>query len=143
MVFATIVNSSSSFGRSNDILRNSSRDTDVDAYIDELSLPITRLDGYKTIDASNFNDSAHSCWILLMRTWLIRVSDVSKAPDQQLHIPDSARPKELNDKCVNQYVDLDFPTMHDRVICCTLNTEVLENPHNDNVFKKFCSSLAF
>ncbi|KAG5613404.1 hypothetical protein H5410_024685 [Solanum commersonii] len=58
------------------------------------------------------------------------VSEIPKAPDQEVYVPDGACSRELSDK----YVDPANPEMRDGVICCTLNTEVLEVPHNDNVF---------
>lgn len=108
---ATIVNSSSS------LMDQISRGTDED----ELSLPFTGLDGYdETIDVCSF---------LLDTPYESDMpnKDVPRISKELPNIPDGARSREL-------FVDPDFSEMRGGVICCTLNTEVLEVPHNNNAF---------
>ncbi|OIS99319.1 PREDICTED: uncharacterized protein LOC109230976 [Nicotiana attenuata] len=159
----TLVNSSSNLEDqiSCDILRNSSLSTDD--YLVELSNFLFNSkddeeplfvgpDRNEVIDESYFDD--FSSFLLDTPDDTDNgVSEISKAPDQQLPIPDGARPGELSDKRVNHYGDKPivcssevqmissalsvnpaFPEMRDGVICCTLNTEVPEIPTNDDVF---------
>ncbi|XP_019249440.1 PREDICTED: uncharacterized protein LOC109228715 isoform X2 [Nicotiana attenuata] len=159
----TVVNSSSNLEDqiSCDILRNSSLSTDD--YLVELSNYLFNCeddeeplfvgpDGNEMIDESYFDD--FSSFLLDTPDDTDNgVSEISKAPDQQLPVPDGARPGELSDKPVNHYGDKPlvcssevqmissalsvnpaFPEMRDGVICCTLNTEVGEVPTNDDVF---------
>ncbi|XP_070056342.1 uncharacterized protein [Nicotiana tomentosiformis] len=159
----TVVNPSSNLEDqiSCDILRNSSLSTND--YLVELSNYLFNCkddeeplfvgpDGNEMIDESYFDD--FSSFLLDTPDDTDNgVSEISKAPDQQLPIPDGARPRELSDKHVNHYGDKPlvcssevqmissalsvnpaFPEMRDGVICCMLNTEVGEVPTNDDVF---------
>ncbi|KAH0670829.1 hypothetical protein KY290_026861 [Solanum tuberosum] len=97
---------------------------------DELSLPFMGLDeNDETFDVSSFLlDTPYEESDMIDKNK--DVSEIPKAPDQEVYIPDGACSRELSDK----YVDPANPEMRDGVICCTLNTEVLEVPQNDNVF---------